>query len=219
MSKVFQVDKLLGFMQEEPSRQWKASDFQHDPRFIGYEAGPRLCDLCNMGLVCRVGKQGRFVLFALTESGRKALSTDDRYKLQTPITKEKTEEVFNPETEPDFVGDEPQLSPEDTVGDLAGSEYPKPTTHVQPYKGGFMSGILSDGVRLFRVQRDGGKSRATEVTATQSEPVLSEVNTGKVLFRGSPTDILILALCKRFDVFPKREIFSGAYTVFPVKFS
>ena len=54
MSKTFQVDKLLGFMQEEPGRHWMAKDFQNHPRFIGYEAGPRLCDLCDAGLAVRV---------------------------------------------------------------------------------------------------------------------------------------------------------------------
>jgi len=65
MPKVFQIDALIAFMQVEPERSWMAKDFQHAPRFIWYEAGPRLCDLCNRGLAWRVGKEGRFVLFAL----------------------------------------------------------------------------------------------------------------------------------------------------------
>lgn len=198
MAKAFQVDKLLGFMQEEPEREWKASDFQHDPRFIGYEAGPRLCDLCNMGLVCRVGKQGRFVLFALTEKGRKAWSVDERYKLQTPITKEKQEESSNESDGPTFL-DETQNSPENIedkldentpVGDLGEYEVSK-NPSVEPYKDGFI------------VKTD----------------LICEVDTGRVVFSGSPTDILILALCKKFNVFPKREIFGGSYSIFPVRYS
>lgn len=61
--------KLLRFMQQEPFRSWYAKDFQNGSRFIGYEAGPRLCDLCNDGLVTRVGRVGRFVLYTLTEAG------------------------------------------------------------------------------------------------------------------------------------------------------
>lgn len=205
MSKAFQVDKLLGFMQEEPEREWMASDFQHSPRFVGYDAGPRLCDLCNMGLVCRVGKQGRFVLFALTEKGRKAWSVDERYKLQTPITKAKSEESSNDQEKPDFL-DEEQKSPEDTkqetpdieekldestpVGDLGEYEVSEKPS-IEPYKDGFI------------VKTD----------------LVCEVDTGRVVFSGSPTDILILALCKKFNVFPKREIFGGSYTIFPVRFS
>ena len=123
MGKEFQVDKLLGFMQEEPEREWMASDFQHSPRFIGYEAGPRLCDLCNMGLACRVGKQGRFVLFALTEKGRKAWSVDDRYKLQekAPKTNEehasdtnvgRMDEPSETDELPEFLRDDRNETPE-----------------------------------------------------------------------------------------------------------
>lgn len=149
MGKAFQVDKLLGYMQEDPEREWMASDFQHDPRFIGYEAGPRLCDLCNMGLVCRVGKQGRFVLFALTEKGRKAWSVDERYKLQTPITKEKPEESSNESDGPTFLDDEPQLSPDDTVGALSGSEFPKSAEVLERFKDGFALPTNRSGSKSF----------------------------------------------------------------------
>lgn len=58
-----QIVRLLEFMQKEPERQWIASDFQVAPYFIGYEAGPRLCGLCDMGLATRLGKRERFVVF------------------------------------------------------------------------------------------------------------------------------------------------------------
>lgn len=61
--------KLLRFMQVEPFRKWEARDFQNGSRFIGYEAGPRLCDLCDDGLAQRVGRNGRFMMYELTEQG------------------------------------------------------------------------------------------------------------------------------------------------------
>lgn len=75
-----QYTKLLAFMQKEPTREWIASDFQQQPYFIGYEAGPRLCGLCDRGLVMRVGKKGRFVKFQLTEAGIS-------FSLSSPIPK------------------------------------------------------------------------------------------------------------------------------------
>ena len=117
-------------MQEEPSRLWKASDFQHDPRFIGYEAGPRLCDLCNMGLVCRVGKQGRFVLFTLTNKGRAATSTK--------IAPSETSEHIGDEVQESPSDELPEFLGDDTVGELAGENYPKPSENVQQYRDGFI---------------------------------------------------------------------------------
>ena len=75
-----QYTKLLAFMQKEPTREWIASDFQQHPYFIGYEAGPRLCGLCDRGLVMMVGKKGRFVKFQLTEAGVS-------FSLSSPIPK------------------------------------------------------------------------------------------------------------------------------------
>lgn len=56
-------------MQREPYRKWLAKDFQNGDRFIGYEAGPRLCDLCDDGLVRRAGREGRFMQYELTNDG------------------------------------------------------------------------------------------------------------------------------------------------------
>lgn len=75
--------RLLRFMQQNPFRAWYAKDFQNGPRFIGYEAGPRLCDLCDDGLVLRVGRVGRFVLYSLTEAGM-ATAFDDNGAIILP---------------------------------------------------------------------------------------------------------------------------------------
>lgn len=135
-------------MQEEPERHWMAKDFQNHPRFIGYEAGPRLCDLCDAGLAVRVGKQGRFMLFALTAAGRTYLSITEARKEQTPTQSEET-----PRQTDDFP-DEVQESPAmETVQDMIDARIVTPlrnriqemkkTVYV-PHKDGFIDGRHSE---------------------------------------------------------------------------
>lgn len=92
-----QYTKLLAFMQKEPTREWIASDFQDKPYFIGYEAGPRLCGLCDRGLVNRVGKDGRFVKFQLSEIGISFSLSSPLPKLEKKIKAE--QKVLNIDTD------------------------------------------------------------------------------------------------------------------------
>lgn len=104
-------------MQEEPGRHWMAKDFQNHPRFIGYETGPRLCDLCDAGLAVRVWKQGRFMLFALTETGRKFRSIVEARSEQTAPETQK-EETRSDDVE-NWPGDLPEfLQPDHNLGAL-----------------------------------------------------------------------------------------------------
>lgn len=47
---------MLEFIHQEPTRIWFAKDFQNGDKFIGYEAGPRLCDLVNTGHMESLGR-------------------------------------------------------------------------------------------------------------------------------------------------------------------
>lgn len=93
----WQCIRLLGYMQKEPMREWIASDFQDAPYFIGYEAGPRLCDLCDRWLAIRVGKRERFTVFSISEAGR-------NFDLSSPLPKiekkKKDKEIHAPEKSP-----------------------------------------------------------------------------------------------------------------------
>ena len=121
-----QIYTLLKYMQSNPTREWLAKDFQKSPYFIGYEAGPRLCDLCDRGLAWRPGKDGRFQKFQLTEQGINfVIPSDHKVKKEMP----------------------------------------------------------------------------------ESNTPLAELDTGTVLWQGDPTDILIMALCRKFDIMPSYKIF------------
>ena len=57
-----QYDVILRAMLSNRSiKEWKASDFQKAPYFVGYEASPRMSELAQMYPdLLNVGKDGRF---------------------------------------------------------------------------------------------------------------------------------------------------------------
>lgn len=62
MSEYTQEEKILHFVRQEPDRIWFAKDFQNGEKFVGYEAGPRICGLVQQGYMECVGwfdKDGR----------------------------------------------------------------------------------------------------------------------------------------------------------------
>lgn len=55
MSEYTQEEKILHFVRQEPDRIWFAKDFQNGEKFVGYEAGPRICGLVDQGYMVKVG--------------------------------------------------------------------------------------------------------------------------------------------------------------------
>lgn len=55
-----QVETILHFVKREPDRIWFAKDFQNWEKFVWYEAGPRICDLVDMGYMEKVGNFDRY---------------------------------------------------------------------------------------------------------------------------------------------------------------
>lgn len=55
-------DIILGAMiNNKDKRIWKATDFQKEPYFVGYEASPRMSELAKMYPdLLIVGREGRF---------------------------------------------------------------------------------------------------------------------------------------------------------------
>ncbi len=62
-----QSEKILIWMSWNYKNLWKASDFQHSPFFIGYEASARLSGLFKKWLIDKWSKEWRFSTHLINE--------------------------------------------------------------------------------------------------------------------------------------------------------
>ena len=52
---------LKAMLTNKDKKEWKATDFQKDPYFVGYEASPRMSELAKMYPdLINTGRDGRF---------------------------------------------------------------------------------------------------------------------------------------------------------------
>lgn len=72
---------LKAMLNNKDKKEWKATDFQKEPYFVGYEASPRMSELAKMYPdLINTGKDGRFRTLSINWQCENINEFIERYK-------------------------------------------------------------------------------------------------------------------------------------------
>ena len=75
---------LKAMLNNRNKKEWKASDFQKEPYFVGYEASPRMSELARMYPdLINTGRDGRFRTLSINWECENIEEYIDRYVLDS----------------------------------------------------------------------------------------------------------------------------------------